>query len=269
MRCWTESLRVAGCAAWLIGLAGCSTQTLPDVEATAREAPASLRQAVARQAPPSVKDATPALPVPPAVKDATKKEEDVPFRLPTDAAGRLLGQVLPPRPLPLLVDRATPAASPITAQRLNEPTVPLPAPGLELSRLPRPPRPRGPQPEFQLEETLEGLGLTPVVPQVPGFVPGNRVRVASEHVAIPPELPVLGTAVSDRVTTDDATGEASTAAVLAAPLPYRSTPAPYARLTVPQPYEHRQAIAPVSSPEEEPTSETAPRPPAPSLPVKP
>lgn len=269
MRCWTESLRVAGCAAWLIGLAGCSTPTLPHVEANAREAPAPLRQVVARQAPAGVKDAAPALPVPPAVRDATKKDEDVPFRLPEDAAGRLLGQVLPPRPLPLLVDPATPAATPAAAQHLTEPTALLPAPGLELGRLPRPPRPRGPQPEFQLAESLESVSLTPVVPQVPGFVPGNRVRVASEHVAIPPELPVLGTAVPDRVTTDDATGEASTAAVLAAPLPYRSTPAPYARLTVPQPYEHRQAIAPVASPGEEPTSETAPRLPAPSLPGKP
>ena len=53
---------------------------------------------------------------------------------------------------------------------------------------------------------------------------------------------VLAAPLPDRAPLDDATMEASTAAVLVAPLPRRTTPAPYERVRVPDPYENRRPL---------------------------
>jgi hypothetical protein len=68
------------------------------------------------------------------------------------------------------------------------------------------------------------------------------LRVEAEDVAIPPPLPLLASLVRDRVSLDDATMDASTKAVLTAPQRRRATPIPFVRVSVPEPYEHRQAM---------------------------
>ena len=59
---------------------------------------------------------------------------------------------------------------------------------------------------------------------------------------IPPRLPILATPMPERASLDDPTMAASTAAVLAAPPPERTTPAPYTRMGVPDPFEHRRPL---------------------------
>jgi hypothetical protein len=95
------------------------------------------------------------------------------------------------------------------------------------------------RPELVQPEALEESFLEPEVPRRPSFVTGKRTSVPSEDVALPPPLPLLAQRVPDRVSLEDATMEVSTRAALSAALPVRSMPAPYQRVTVPDPYENR------------------------------
>jgi hypothetical protein len=55
-------------------------------------------------------------------------------------------------------------------------------------------------------------------------------------------LPILARPVSDRASLEDPTGDASTAAALAATLPRRVIPAPFLRLSLPEPFEFRRPL---------------------------
>lgn len=244
MRPSYQALLLTGCAGLLIGAAGCSVRTYSGADVVIDE-PAA----------PPAKSAAATQSV------AAKAEAGPPFRLPDDAAGKLLGRVLPPTssrdPLPDLPRR--PALFP-APPRVAESSVSLPPSPAALARLPQPPRSRPVQPEFVLDESLAGLDRSPTLPQEPAFATSPAVRLDSEDVAIPPPLPVLGTPVADRIPVDDVTTEASTAAVLAAPLPHRTAPAPYVRLSVPRPFEHREsATDPVPLPEGTTPALAAPR----------
>jgi hypothetical protein len=109
------------------------------------------------------------------------------------------------------------------------------------------------RPELVQPETLDESFQDPEVPSRPSFVTDKRIHVPSEDAALPPPLPVLGLTMPDRVSLEDATMEVSTSAALSAAMPVRQTPAPYQRMTVPDPYENRLPLtlsvpAEVSSP---------------------
>src|SRR5262249_20708768 len=104
------------------------------------------------------------------------------------------------------------------------------------------PRPR------VVSEELPGTARESVaLPQEASLPMTERVRVASADVHEPLPLPVLATPVIDRASLDDATGEASATAALAVILPPRTSPAPFLRLTVPDPYELRRPLTLVPS----------------------
>src|SRR5262249_53072978 len=67
-------------------------------------------------------------------------------------------------------------------------------------------------------------------------------RLPSPDVNRPVALPPLAQPVLDRAALDDQTSAASLDAALAAPVPQRSAPAPFLRLTLPDPFEHRQTV---------------------------
>lgn len=166
-----------------------------------------------------------------------------PFRLPADEGGKLLAQVLPPTRRPGVLrnpSRPAPPAAPLP--RFTEPAMPLTLSAGDVARYPVRPRRDGVRPEFQLDEGLGDLFAPLTVPREPSFATDQRTRIETQDVSIPPPLPVLATMVPDRVPLDDATVEASTAAVLAAPLPARTTPAPFVKQSVPEPYENRQPL---------------------------
>jgi hypothetical protein len=93
-----------------------------------------------------------------------------------------------------------------------------------------------------LEEELGPAVELPAVPRRPAFPPGRRARVPSADVNLPPPLPILASPVPDRASLEDATAGVSAKAALAARMPLRTTPAAHARLSVPEPYEHRRPL---------------------------
>src|SRR5262249_55027463 len=54
---------------------------------------------------------------------------------------------------------------------------------------------------------------------------------------------ILAQAVPDRAPLTDPSGEASLALLLAQPIPVRTTPAPFVRLSVPDPFANHQVLA--------------------------
>jgi hypothetical protein len=173
---------------------------------------------------------------------AQKPDDRPEFRLPDDDAGRLLAKALAPQERCGPLDSPTrPAPAPGPRPRAAEPAMPLPAAPAHLPRLPLPPQQGVPHPEFAPEETL-GEALPPELPQRPSFAVGRPVREERADPAIPPPLPPMARPLTDRVPVEDATQAASRAAVLAAPLPYRTTPVPYTPTRVPDPFEHRRPL---------------------------
>ena len=83
----------------------------------------------------------------------------------------------------------------------------------------------------------------------------ERVRVPSVDVNKPTPLPILAKPLSDRVPFDDVTGDASNSAALSGAMPTRTTPAPFLKVTVPDPFENRKPVAPpVTQSEDVPNS---------------
>jgi hypothetical protein len=187
---------------------------------------------------------------------------DVPFRLPADQAGTLLARVLPPTARPGALANPTRSAPPVVpSPRLAEPGLDLPAVTPDLPRLPEVVKRVPSGPEFVQQEALEDSFLLPELPARPAFAIGERTRISSPDASVPPPLPVLAQPVLDRVSLDDATMEVSTAAVLSTAMPERSTPAPYQRMTVPEPFENRDPLT-LSMPAEVTVPEVeGPRPP--------
>jgi hypothetical protein len=187
-----------------------------------------------------------------------------PFRLPDDDAGALLGKVLPPRqvsgPLRNLrreVRRAPPA------KEFPAPGLPLPGSDGALPRLPAPPSTHVLKPHLLEPEEFGEAPTHPTPPQRPTFAAGVRVRTPSRDVNVPAPLPLLASPLSDRAPLDDTTAQASAAAALAALLPWRTTPAPYERVRVPDPLKnHRRLLVPVPAEKATPVTAT-PVPPKP------
>lgn len=82
----------------------------------------------------------------------------------------------------------------------------------------------------------------PVTPRRVALPTGERVRLPSVDVNEPVALPRLATRPVDATPRDDPTAAASTAAALSAAPPRRTNPAPFLRLTLPDPFAHRAAL---------------------------
>lgn len=164
------------------------------------------------------------------------------FRFPEDAGGALLAKLLPPSQAGgPSADRARGPRRPMTRRELDAPTLPLPPAVPVLPRLPASKR-QPLRPRLTLEESLDDVAVHAFLPQAPTLPAGERVRVASPDVNQPVPLPVLARPALDRAPVEDVTGEASTAAALAAPVPQRTRPAPFLKLIVPDPYEYRRPL---------------------------
>jgi hypothetical protein len=68
-----------------------------------------------------------------------------------------------------------------------------------------------------------------------------KVAWPSPDINEPILLPILARPVVDRASLDDPSGDASQAAALASSVPERTNPAPFLRLNLPDPFEHRNA----------------------------
>jgi hypothetical protein len=170
--------------------------------------------------------------------------DDAPsFRFPDDAGGALLAKVLPP------TDLRGPLNEPNTGPRRLPPPAGLdaPAPAPVPAASPAPPHPPGERnraplrPRLVSEETLPGP-RDPAPPQPPSFFAGDRTRLPSVDANQPPPLPHLTQYAPDRAALGDPTGDASSAAALSGAMPRRAAPAPYSRLTLPDPFENRKPV---------------------------
>ena len=220
---------------WLLGLGAVGLLSLGGCSGSRLSSARDARAAVAEET---------------EAKAADKKEQPADeFKLPADRTGQLLARELPPRmkagPLER-PDRPAPPTAPGPA--FVEPPATLPPGQAAVSRAPAPPR-KQVRPRLVIDESFEGSIDEPVPPQPPSFQTQKPAAVPSEDVSVPPPLPVLAQPTLDRVSFADATTEASTEVVLAAPLPRRTAPAPFVKSGVPEPYENRKPL-PTEPPQE-------------------
>jgi hypothetical protein len=161
------------------------------------------------------------------------------FSFPDDRAGQILAKTLPPsEKSPTGHDAPAPRRLPPPAH-LDKPSLPLPPSQADMPRLPA-----GKTPSLRPRPLPEELPLIshktdPLVPEVQYLHAGDRVRLHSVDVNKPIPLPILAQPVGSRSPLDDATTDASLAAALAATPPARATPAPFLKLTLPDPFENR------------------------------
>jgi hypothetical protein len=191
-----------------------------------------------------------------------KKADDEGFRFPDDKGGQMLAKVLPPADkIPLTDDGGSskPKRLPGSAA-LEHPSVPLGPNQGQVPRLPatRKGPPLRPRP---LPDDLPLSGMRPEPPQEAQFPAGDRVRLPGPDVNQPAPLPLLAVPAPDR-TTDDPTADFSSAAAQSASVPVRTAPAPFVKLSLPDPFENRDVIRLRQTPPEkdEPVSAT-PKPP--------
>jgi hypothetical protein len=79
----------------------------------------------------------------------------------------------------------------------------------------------------------------------------ERIRVPSVDVTRPAPLPTLAKPLPDRAPFDDVTSPLSNPSSGSNAMPARTRPAPFLKLTPPDPFEHRRPVAPPVTPSEE------------------
>jgi hypothetical protein len=168
--------------------------------------------------------------------------EDPSFRFPDDHAGTLLAKVLPPSEPPRVVERTTQPRPHPGAQRVEAPGLPLSS-HTELPHVAIASK-QAPQPHLVMEEVFFITHAETLLPAAVALEAAARVRVPSVDVNQPIPLPILAKPASDRAPLDDATIEASNAAALSGTVPARTKPAPFLKLTLPDPFENRKPVAP-------------------------
>jgi hypothetical protein len=196
----------------------------------------------------------------PIVRGQDGESDGASFSFPDDAGGVLLAKVLPPKETEAArVDRTEPLRRSALSANWKPPALPLPASHAAMPRLPDPAKPVPLRPRLVIEETLDGLSDVPVLPQLPSLPDAGRVRVPSVDVNEPLALPVLAHPVPDRASLDDPTAEASVEAALTATIPPRTAKAPFLKMTLPDPYDHRRPETMTGLPETEQPAAGTPR----------
>jgi hypothetical protein len=172
-----------------------------------------------------------------------KSGEGSGFAFPADSGGKLLAKELPPPqqvPSPEVPTRARPL--PIFPRGFDRPELPLPP---SLSDMARPPDTRTSvvkRPHQILDEPFPSGLERLTLPETQVLPSGAGVRLPSPDATQPVPLPILAQPQIDRVSLDDPTVQASLAAALSELAPVRAYPAPFLRLALPDPFEHRETV---------------------------
>ncbi|HTU16541.1 MAG TPA: hypothetical protein VMG10_00635 [Gemmataceae bacterium] len=228
--CFSKVLRNVCCGGLLLASLGCSRSAVVMVP----EEPSRADEAVAKET---------------LARGQADEAPGSSFSFPDDAGGVLLAKVLPPKPSEtLLTKRTEPPRQSALSASMKPPALPLPPGQAILPRLPDVRQHAPLRPSLLLEESLDGLSAPLVLPEKLSLPVGARVHVHSIDVNEPIPLPTLSRPVTERASLEDPTRKASIAAALAAPIPSRSSKAPFLKLTLPDPYDRRRGEAP--SPEE-------------------
>ncbi|HEX5270644.1 MAG TPA: hypothetical protein VFW33_09170 [Gemmataceae bacterium] len=228
----------------LLPLAGCGHPAAPDAKAAPQVVRARAEEAQREEKP----------------AGEEKKESGDGFRFPDDKGGRLLAKELPPR------ERGPGSEGDVTttprrlpgSPALEHPAVPLPPNQGQVPRLPSqrqgpPLRPRS------LSDDLPPGGARLDPPREPRFDAGERVRLPGPDVTRPVALPILATPAPDRAALEDPTADLSSAAAQSATVPARAAPAPFTKVSLPDPFENRAARLRETPPEREDPVTAAPK----------
>jgi hypothetical protein len=195
----------------------------------------------------------------------SKGDSEFPF--PPDKGGQLLAdQLRPANQIPLLS-----GDGPIKQKTRPGPVSVVESPDLSLPGVPAPAPPSIPNPKARpvqptIVETEPPLSrqLIKLADPIPVILPaGAKIRWPSPDINQPIPLPILARQVMDRSSLDDPSAEASQAAALAPKVPDRTTPAPFLRLNLPDPFEHRNVIRLRTPPPEITLARETPRLPGP------
>jgi hypothetical protein len=196
----------------------------------------------------------------------TAHQPDETFPFPADRGGRLLAENLRPSDqIPPLTDekRIGPKRQ-SGPTKLENPDVPLPvvavsppASILFQQVKGKPVRPHLLQEEAPLSRARIDIPVFGMV-KLPA---GPKYAWPSPDVNQPTPLPTLARPVVDRASLDDPSGNVSQAEALASRVPDRTTPAPFLRLSLPDPFEHRNTVRLRTPPPEISLPTNTPRPP--------
>lgn len=165
------------------------------------------------------------------------------FSFPADRGGELLTRRLPPPgSVPGTDIVPTQPKARAGSSLLDNPVVPLPPHAGAIPRLPESKKGKAPRPADLAEELpFGGYRGEPARPHEVVLPVGDRIRTTGPDVGHPMALSHLGQPVADRASLEDPTAETSAAAVRSATPMARGTPVPFLRLTIPDPFEHREA----------------------------
>lgn len=176
----------------------------------------------------------------------TTHQTDEQFPFSADREGRLLTENLKPsnQMPPLADDKKSSPKRQLGPAKVENPDPPLTAANIsrpasiQIQKGGKPVRPRLLEGEDPLLRGRIEVAQLPVMK-----LPANpKVAWSSPDINEPIPLPILARPVVDRASLDDPSGDASQAAALASSVPDRTTPAPFLRLTLPDPFEHRNTI---------------------------
>ena len=177
----------------------------------------------------------------------TTHQPDEEFPFPADREGRLLSEKLRPSDqIPPVADekRIVPKRQ-LGPAKLENPDVPFPTATLsQPASIPfekgrgKPVRPtllEGEAPLLRQRTEVD----PPAAVKLPA---APKIAWPSPDINQPIPLPILARPPVDRASLDDPSGDASQAAALASTVPDRTTPAPFLRLNLPDPFEHRNTV---------------------------
>jgi hypothetical protein len=185
-------------------------------------------------------------------KNALAANEE--FMFPPDKEGKLLAEVLRPseKPLGPLAPEALKPRRFSASPSVEKPQLPLLPSTVEMPRQADTQKGTQVRPGLLPEEPpLAHYQIAVAQPEPIKLPAGPRVRLPSTNVNQPIPLPILAQPISDRVPLDDPTVTVSHSAALAETFPGRTNPAPFLRLTLPDPFEHRNVIRLLKPLEEE------------------
>jgi hypothetical protein len=176
--------------------------------------------------------------------------DDSGFRFPDDPAGTLLAKALSPAEMRPITERTTEPRPRPSSPRVEAPLLPLPPCHTDLPRVAIADSHTA-QPPLVMEEVFFVTFAETLLPAVVALEAAARVRVPSVDVNKSIPLPILAKPSPDRAPLDDATIEASNAAALSGTVSARTKPAPFLKLTLPDPFENRKPVAPAVTPPED------------------
>jgi hypothetical protein len=243
---------VFGC---LVLASGCGRSSEATPLSEAPVAPAAVEPAAVTPALETVPDGKAPIEAKPGVVPAALTQKTASANAappPKDTGGKLLDQFLQPADgaLPLFVTRPRPLPA---APFLERPTLKLPpfqgkAPRLKVMSSGRPPRPH-PVAEGM---PLYSQRLTPRPPVDIQLAAAAPLKWPSPNTDDVPALPTLAVQQPDRAPLSDPTGEASASAALQPVTAARTSAAPFVRLNLPDPFEHRDTVRLRTPPPEDP-----------------